>query len=90
VVVITDNAKYHHARLHQDWRAERSERFALDYLPAYSPDLNPIRARLKLVRRLRLHNRYLASLDDMVVAVEGLFQQWRHGNETLRRLCAIT
>ena len=36
VVVITDNAKYHHARLHRDWREEHTARFALDYLPAYS------------------------------------------------------
>ena len=42
VVVITDNARYHHARLHRSWREEHAPRFALDYLPPYSPDLNPI------------------------------------------------
>ena len=42
VVVITDNAKYHHARLHKPWREEHAEDFALDYLPPYSPALNPI------------------------------------------------
>jgi transposase len=89
VVVITDNAKYHHAKLHEKWRAQRADRFTLDYLPPYSPDLNPIERVWKLVRRLRLHNRYLASLDDIVLAVEGLFAQWHRGNETLRRLCAI-
>src|SRR5271157_2397530 len=44
VVVITDNAKYHHARLHRQWREERAAEFVLDYLPPYSPELNPIRA----------------------------------------------
>ena len=38
VVVITDNAKYHHARLHRAWREQHTNRFALDYLPPYSPD----------------------------------------------------
>ena len=33
VVVITDNAKYHHARLHQQWREEHAADFVLDYLP---------------------------------------------------------
>lgn len=89
VVLITDNAKYHHAKLHQDWRAERAARIVLDYLPPCSPELNPIERVWKLVRRLCLHNRYLASLDDIVAAVEGVFEQWRRGNETLRRLCAI-
>jgi hypothetical protein len=42
VVVITDNARYHHARLHRDWREQHADRFLLDYLPPYSPDLNPI------------------------------------------------
>ena len=42
VVVITDNARYHHARLHKEWRASHVEDFVLDYLPPYSPELNPI------------------------------------------------
>jgi hypothetical protein len=42
VVVITDNSRYHHARLHQTWREKHADRFTLDYLPPYSPDLNPI------------------------------------------------
>ncbi len=42
VVVITDNAKYHHAKLHAEWRAEQEPQFVLSYLPPYSPDLNPI------------------------------------------------
>jgi hypothetical protein len=33
VVVITDNAKYHHALLHKPWRQQRADHFALDYLP---------------------------------------------------------
>jgi DDE superfamily endonuclease len=36
VVVIADNA-----RLHRDWRQEKAEHFALDFLPPYSPELNP-------------------------------------------------
>ena len=33
VVVITDNAKYHHARFHRQWREEHAGDFVLDYLP---------------------------------------------------------
>jgi transposase len=42
VIVITDNAKYHHAKLHSAWRQKHQAHFRLDYLPPYSPDLNPI------------------------------------------------
>ena len=42
VVVITDNAKYHHARMHKAWRETQEPQFQLLFLPPYSPDLNPI------------------------------------------------
>src|SRR5579863_1178024 len=89
VVIISDNAKYHHARLHAAWREQMAPGFELDFLPPYSPELNPIERVCKLTRRLCLHNRYFGFLDSVVDAVEDQFQQWSCGNETLRRLCAI-
>ena len=90
VVAIVDNAKFHHARLHKDWREEHATRFTLDFLPPYSPELNPIERVWKLTRRLSTHNRYFSSLDEVISAVEGPFETWTRGNDTLRRLCAIT
>ena len=90
VVVITDNAKYHHARLHKQWREQHAGDFVLDYLPPYSPELNPIEWVWKLTRRRCLHNRYFAQLEEVIDAVEAEFGQWTSRNETLRRLCAIT
>lgn len=89
-VVITDNAQYHHALLHREWREKQADRFALDYLPAYSPELNPIERLWKLTRRRCLHNQYFAHLDDVMRAVENEFSAWTKPNNTLRRLCAIT
>ncbi|HKZ48543.1 MAG TPA: transposase [Thermoplasmata archaeon] len=40
-VVIADNASYHHAALHREWREACAGRLALDFLPAYAPELNP-------------------------------------------------
>jgi len=70
VVVITDNAKYHHALLHRSWREEHTSDFSLDYLPPYSPDLNPIERVWKLTRRLCLHNRYFNQLEAVIDSVE--------------------
>jgi len=42
----------------------------------------------KLTRRLCLHNRYFATLDGVILAVETEFANWTMKNETLRRLCA--
>ncbi len=87
-VVIADNASYHHASLHRPWRERHSRRFALYFLPPYSPELNPIERVWKLTRRRRLHNRHFPLLEDVTSAVESLFAEWTSGNDTLRRLCA--
>jgi len=90
VVVIADNAKYHHAQLHREWREQSVERFALNFLPPYSPELNPIERVWKLTRRRCLHNRYFPRLDEVTVAVENEFTNRTKPNNTLRRLCALT
>jgi len=89
-MVIADNAKYHHAKLHALWRQNQAERFALDFLPSYSPELNPAERIWKLTRRKRLHNCYFPSLDDVIAAVEAQFNLWASPNDALRKLCAIT
>lgn len=90
VVIITDNARYHHARLHKEWREKCQSDFALDYLPPYSPELNPIERVWKLTRRRCLHNRYFGLLEEVIAAVETEFASWSRANDALRRLCAIT
>jgi len=80
---------YHHAKLHRDWRQAHDEGFHLNYLPPYSPDLNPIERVWKLTRKLCIHDQYFAHLNEVVQAVEAQFEQWKLGHETVRRLCAI-
>ncbi len=90
VIMIADNATYHHGQLHREWRDHNSQRFSLQFLPPYSPDLNPIERVWKLARRLATHNRYFPTLNDITTAVESLFYQWWYGSDILRKLCAIT
>ena len=89
VLVLADNARYHHAKLHAEWREKCSTRFALLFLPPYSPDLNPIERVWKLTRRLATHNRYFEKIDHVAEAVESQFKYWRKANTTLKKLCAI-
>ncbi len=89
VVVIIDNAKYHHAKLHQEWRTERAATFFLDYLPPYSPELNPIERVWKRTRRNCVHNVYFSALRFLVEKVDEQFLKWAQPNDELARLCAI-
>jgi transposase len=89
VIVIIDNARYHHAKLHKEWRALQEPDFVLEFLPPYSPKLNPIERVWKLTRRLCLHNRYFPTLDTVIQRVEAQFNAWSQPNAPLTSLCAI-
>ena len=89
LVLIADNASYHHARLHKAWREAHADRLTLEFLPPYSPELNPIERVWKFTRRRCLHNRYFPRLERVMDAVEGEFANWAHHSAALRRLCAI-
>ena len=89
VIVITDNAKYHHAKLHAGWRTEHQASFALDFLPPYSPELNPIERVWKRTRRNCLHNVYFPKLALLLETVERQFAKWSEPNSELEHLCHI-
>lgn len=89
VIIINDNARYHHARMHKTWREKCSEKFELMFLPPYSPELNPIERVWKLTRRMAVHNRYFPTLECISNAIESVFNNWAFGNRTLAKLCAI-
>lgn len=89
IILVVDNARYHHARVLHRWLHRHRRRLQLDFLPPYSPDLNPIERIWKLTRRLCTHNRYFPTLEDLVGAVLERFQLWRKPNSTLHQLCAI-
>lgn len=89
VVVVLDNARYHHAKMLKPFLKKRRAQIELLFLPPYSPELAPIERVWKLVRRLATHNQYFESMNELLEAVESCFAKWRKPNETLRRLCGI-
>lgn len=89
VIVVLDNAKYHHAKLHKIWRGHNAHCFLFLFLPAYSPNLNMIERVWKLTRRKSIHNRYFLSIDEVAEAVESQFKKWNKPNMTLTKLCAF-
>ena len=89
MVLILDNARYHHARLLQPSLDARRGGVRLDFLPPYSPDLNPIERVWKLARKLATHNQYFPKLENLTAAVSQQMQAWKKPNPVLRRLCCI-
>ena len=55
--VYLDNARYHHARLVQDWLAQPGRRIKLHFIPPYCPHLNPIERLWGLMHAHVTHNK---------------------------------
>ena len=89
MVILIDNAKYHHADLLQPFLKRHRDTLALEFLPAYSPELNPIERVWKLTRRLCTHNTYFEKLETLVEAVSRQYITWNGPNDTLFKLCYI-
>jgi transposase len=87
MVVVVDNAGYHHARQLWPFLQRIRHLLTLLFLPPYSPQLAPIERVWKLARRLATHNHYFATLCELVAAVVRCFQRWRKPNRVLHRLC---
>jgi transposase len=55
--VFLDNARYHHAKLVQDWLVRPDCRIKLHFIPPYCPHLNPIERLWGLMHRNVTHNK---------------------------------
>ena len=80
--VYLDNARYHHARLVQDWLARPGRRIKLHFIPPYCPHLNPIERLWGLMHKHVTHNKCHATCAQFADAALGFLrrqvpQNWR-------------
>ena len=67
--VFLDNARYHHAKLVQQWLARSECRIRLHFIPSYCPHLDPIERLWGLMHRHCTHNKCYAGFKDFTRAV---------------------
>jgi hypothetical protein len=89
LLLILDNARYHHASLLKPFLQKHRDVLQLEFLPPYSPELNPIERVWKLTRRLCIHNQYFPHLQQLVQVVSEQMNVWSKPNSQLHRLCCI-
>lgn len=73
--VFLDNARYHHARLVQQWVARPGCRIKLHFIPAYCPHLNPIERLWGLMHRNVTHNKCYATCAQFADATLGFLRE---------------
>ena len=85
MVLVLDNARYHHAILLKPVMRTYRAVLRLLFLPPYSPQLAPIERVWKRARRLATHNRFFATLADALTAISTCFDRWGTPNSVLGR-----
>jgi transposase len=89
ILLVLDNARYHHAKLIQPWLLAMKHKMELFFLPPYSPDLNAIEMLWKKTRRAVTHNRFFERLDDLQYDLKMYWAQFDRPNEELAKLSAF-
>jgi len=72
--VFLDNARYHHAKMVQEWLARPGCRIKLHFIPTYCPHLDPIERLWGLMHKNVTHNRCYAKFNDFCNAVLGFLR----------------
>ena len=78
--VFLDNARYHHAKLVQEWLARPDCRIKLHFIPSYCPHLNPIERLWGLMHRNVTHNKTYTTCAQFAEATLGFLRDKVHRN----------
>lgn len=89
VYMVLDNVRYHHAKRLKPILERYNHRIELLFLPAYSPDLNPMERIWWYMRKKITHNRGIKTLEDRIKDFDSLFDCLARPNEVGRNLCNL-
>lgn len=86
VILIVDNDKAHKAKIVQKLLAKHGQRIQIEWLPPYSPELNPQEDIWRHMRRCVTHNNYFQHIEFLEDAVDDFHQELTTNTEQVRRL----
>ena len=87
-VIVLDNARIHHAKLLEPFLQEEKDRLQLEFLPPYSPKLNPIEGLWKWLKFAVINNVFFPSVKEIRTAVRGFINSINKVQGiTINRLC---
>lgn len=86
VILFVDNDKAHDAKVVRKLLAKYAHRIQLEWLPPYSPELNPQEDIWQHMRRRVTHNHYFEQIDSLLAALDHFHQDLEANPEQVRRL----
>lgn len=98
ILLICDNARFHRAKWFTEWAISQQSWLKLEFLPAYSPDFNPIERLWRWIKTEYIHNRCWASKDalkqhilkfllNMPAHAQDLQSLMKKENERYQKIC---
>ena len=86
-VFILDNAGFHKTQCVKNLIQEYGDRIAVEHIPPYSPELNPIETCWKVTKNVVTKSQYFPSIDAMQDALEGFWEKHIFMQKFMRYLC---
>ena len=87
--MILDNVRFHHAKLLKPFLDKNKEKIELIFLPAYSPDFNPIERVWWYMRKKITNNRYIGTLKNRMIEFWKMFSHYQKPNQFMVDLCNL-
>lgn len=89
ITMVLDNVRYHHAKMLKPFLEHHKDKLELLFLPAYSPDFNPMERAWWYMRKKISHHRYCQQLHDRKNNFWRLFSHFQKENQFMSKICNI-
>ena len=86
-VFIFDNASYHKTNIIQDYLKKFKKFIKVEYLPPYSPELNPIETCWKITRAAVTNSTFFKTLDELQESLENFWIKHKFMLNFINYLC---
>ena len=88
-IFVLDNVRFHHAKLLRPFLEKNKDKIELMFLPAYSPDFNPIERVWWYMRKKITNNRYTETLKNRMIEFWKMFSHYQKSNQIIVNLCNL-
>lgn len=86
-VFVLDNAGFHKTNIVRDLFEEHKKQVIVEFIPPYSPELNPIETCWKVTKNAVTKSQYFKTIDSMQEALEGFWNEHIFTQNFMRYLC---
>lgn len=89
IVLVLDNFPTHKAKLVKDYIKDNSDWLEILFLPAYSPQFNPIEQLWKHMKYIVTHNTFYMKIEELGSSIEEFFADIKIKKYVVKSICSV-